>query len=191
MCVMSALIRGLVLGAAACAVALIATVAVFLAVEKRAAAAAPQFRVTQLGAVEYQAINGRALNPASPVDRPMLAGLPARYRHLRHGEMLYGAFIAFTNTSTRPARSAPRMDLRVDDGPTYRALPLRRTSPYAYSARIVRPGARIPAFGSPADTNLAAMGKLVLFRIPTAPYTNGAAFALIIHENGRTTQLLV
>jgi hypothetical protein len=187
---MSALIRGLALGAAVCAAAMIGTMGVFLAVEKRAVAAAPQFRVTQIGGVEYQAMNGRALNPASPVDRPMLAGLPVRYRRLRHGEMLYGAFIAFTNTSTRPVRSAPRMDLRVDDGPTYRPLPLSRANPYAYTARMIRPGTRIPAFGSPADRNLAAMGKLVLFRIPTAPYTNGAAFALVIHEGGRTAQLL-
>jgi hypothetical protein len=188
---MSAVIRGLVLGAAACAVALVVSLGVFLAVEKGAAGAAPQFRVAQIGGVEYQSMNGRALNPASPVDGPMLAGLPARYRHPRHGEMLYGAFIAFTNTSTRPVRSAPRMDLRVDDGPTYRSLPLRSTNPYAYMARTVRPGTRIPAFGSPADRNLAAMGKLVLFRIPTAPYTNGAAFALIIHEGGQTAQLLM
>jgi hypothetical protein len=188
---MSALIRGLTLGAALCAIGLIATMGVFLAVEKRAAAAAPQFRVTQIDGIEYQSMDGRPMNPASPVDRPMLAGLPARYRHLRHGEILYGAFIAFTNTSTRPARSAPRMALRVDDGPTYRSLPLATSNPYAYTARSVRPGARIPAFGSPDDTNLAAMGKLVLFRIPSAPYTNGAAFALVIHEGGHTTQLLI
>jgi hypothetical protein len=134
-------------------------------------------------------MNGRALDPASAVDRPMLAGLPARYRHPRHGEMLYGAFIAFTNTSTRPVRSASRIDLRVDDGPSYHALPLRSTNPYAYSARVIRPGTRIPAFGSRADTNLAAMGKLVLFRIPTAPYTNGAAFALLIQAGSHTAEL--
>jgi hypothetical protein len=58
-------------------------------------------------------------------------------------------------------------------------------------ARSVRPGARIPAFGSPDDTNLAAMGKLVLFRIPSAPYADGAAFALVIHEGGHTTKLLI
>jgi hypothetical protein len=189
MCVMPALIRGLALGAGACAVALIATVGVFLAVERPAAGAAPQYGVARIGGVEYQAMNGRALNAASPVDRPMLAGGRARFYHLRHGEMLYGAFIAVTNTSTRPVRSASRIDLRVDDGPTYHALPLRRTSPYAYSARVIRPGTRIPAFGSPADTNLAATGRLVLFRIPTAPYTNGAAFALVIHAGSQTAQL--
>jgi hypothetical protein len=188
---MSALIRGLVLGAAGCAVALIVTLGVFLAVEKRAAGAAPQFHVAQIGGLEYQATNGRALNPASPVDRPMLAGGRARFYHLRHGELLYGAFIAVTNASTRAVRSAPRMDLRVDDGPTYRPLPLRRSNPYAYTPGVVRPGTRDPAFGSLADRNLAAMGRLVLFRIPSAPYTNGAAFALVIHAGGRTAQLLI
>jgi hypothetical protein len=106
--------------------------------------------------------------------------------------MLFGAFISFTNASTRPLRSADRIELRDDGGRVYEALPLPVTNPYAYSARVIRPRTRIPTQDSRADVNLAASGRLLLFRIPARSYTDGGTFELVIHQSPhRTVSLIV
>jgi hypothetical protein len=174
--------RSLLLAGVVCAALLLATLALFLADERTTAVAAADYRVTTIGGIEYEAMSGRPINPASSVDRAIIAGLPARDRLLHHGQMLFGAFVAFTNASTRPLRSADRIELRDDGGHLYEALPLPATNPYAYSPRSVGPQTRIPAEGSPADNNLAATGRLVLFRIPASAYTNGGTLELVIHD---------
>jgi hypothetical protein len=186
--------RALLLAGALSVVLALATLSLFLAVEKRVAAAAPDYRVAAIGGLEYEAMDGRPINLDNAVDRQLVAGLPARDRHLPHGQMLFGAFIAFTNASTRPLRSADRIELRDDGGHVYRSLGLPASNPYAYSPRLVRPGTRIPAQGSPADDNLAAMGRLILFRIPTRRYSDGGTLELVIHQPhqpGRTASLVI
>lgn len=186
--------RSLLLGGALSAAIVLASLSLFLAFEKRSAGAAPDFRVAATGGMEYEAMDGRPVDPANPVDRQIIAGLPARDRRLHHGEMLFGAFIAFTNASTRPLRSADSIELRHDAGHVYHALPLPKSNPYAYSPRVVRPRTRIPSQNSPADENLAAGGRLVLFRIRAREYDNGGTFELVIHDPrhpGHTASLIV
>jgi hypothetical protein len=190
----STLPRSLLLTGVLTAVLLVATLAWFLAEEKAAANASPDYRVAAIGGMEYEAMNGRPIDPANSVDRGIIAGLPARDRQLHNGEMLFGAFIAFTNASTRPLRSADSIQLRDDGGHLYDSLALPATNPYAYSARRIRPGTRIPAQGSPAADNLAAMGQLVLFRIPAGKYTGGGTLELVIHQPlaaGTTASLII
>jgi hypothetical protein len=175
--------RSLLVAGALSAVTALAILSLFLAVEKRVTAAAPDFRISKVDGMEYQAMEGRPIDTGNAVDRKIIAGLPARDRRLQHGQMLFGAFIASTNASTRPLRSAGRIELRDDGGRVYAALPLPATNPYAYSPRVIRPRTRIPAQGSPADANLAASGRLVLFRIPARNYTDGGTFELVIHQS--------
>jgi hypothetical protein len=171
-----------------CAAVLVATFSLFLAVEKRAVAAAPDYRVAKIGGVQYEAMEGRPIDPANPVDRQILGGLHPR---LRHGQMLFGAFISSTNPSTRPLRSADPIELRHDSGHVFHALALPATNPYAYTARAIRPHTRIPAEGSVADDNLAAGGRLVLFRIPAREYASGGTFELVIHAPHQTGTLII
>jgi hypothetical protein len=133
--------------------------------------------------MQYEAMDGRPIDPGNAVDRKIIAGLPARDRRVQHGQILFGAFFASTNTSTRPLRSADRIELRDDDGRVYKALPLPARNPYAYSPRVVRPGTRIPTQGSPADENLAATGLLLLFRVPARTYDSGGTFELVVHQS--------
>jgi hypothetical protein len=180
--------RSLLLALELSAAVAVAVLALFLAVEKPQAGAAPSFRVAPIGAMQYEAVVGRPIKPADPVDRPIIAGLPARDRRLRHGEMLFGAFISVTNTSTRPLRSADRFELRDDAGHLRPPLPLPPSNRYAYSPRVVRPGTRIPSQNSPDDENLAAGGLLLLFRINAREYTNGGTFELVIHNPRRPAE---
>jgi hypothetical protein len=183
--------RALLLAGALSAASVLAVLSLFLAEARSTAGAAPDFRVVAVGGMEYEAMEGRPIDLSTAVDRQIAAGLPAHDRRLRRGQMLFGAFVAFTNASTRPLRSAARIELRDDGGHVYTALPLPGTNPYAYSPRTIRPRTRIPAQGSPADTNLAATGRLLVFRIPTREYNNGTTFELVIHQSPHETASLI
>jgi hypothetical protein len=186
--------RSLVFGGALSAAMVIATLSVFLAVEKQVAGAAPDYRVAAVGGMHYEAMDGRPLDPANATDRKIIAGLPAADVKLRHGEMLFGAFISFTNSSSQTLRSASLIELRHDSGPVDQPLPLPQSNPYAYSARLVRPHSRIPGAGSPAADNLAAGGRLLVFRIRASEYNNSGTFELVIHDPlhpDRTASLFV
>jgi hypothetical protein len=95
--------------------------------------------------------------------------------------MLFGAFIAVANDSPGWRPAAERIELRDDAGHVYRPLPLPATSRYAYVPRPVPPRTRIPGPGTPADDNLAATGRLLLFRIPADRYDEGL-LELVIHD---------
>jgi hypothetical protein len=165
----------------ASAVALFAGVGVLFATQHRESPKAPDFRVTRIGGVEYEAMQGRPIHPGNPVDRAILAGLPERDRRVAAGETLFGAFIATTNASATPVTTAGRIELRDEDGRVYRPLALPVSNPYAYSPRLLHPGTRIPALGSPADDNLAATGRLLVFRIPKQAYES-STLELVIHD---------
>jgi hypothetical protein len=171
-----------------------AAVIVLFATQHRVAAAAPDHRVVRVGGIEYEAMLGRPVDPRNAVDRGIIAGLPARQRRVASGRMLFGAFIGITNDSSSPLRTAGRIELRDQAGHVYRPLDLPATNPYAYSPRRLRPGTRIPALGSVADDNLAATGRLLLFRIPATAYENGQVLELLIHDPtapGTTASLVI
>jgi hypothetical protein len=187
-------IRAPIVGGAVCAALLLAVLSLLIGVEKSSVAASPDYRLVTAGGIEYEAMLGRPIDPKNAVDRNIIAGLPARDRQLRRGQMLFGAFISITNPSSQRLPSADRIVLRDDGGHVYPALPLPPGNPYAYSPRIVGARTRIPAQGSPADVNLAATGRLVLFRIPADKYTAGGTLELVIHDPahpGRTASLIV
>jgi hypothetical protein len=175
------LLRLLLAVAVGCTVMLFAAAAVLFATQQRASGKAPDFRVVRIGGIEYESMQGRPLDLADPVDRAIAAGLPAAQRRLEPGQALFGAFIASTNDSSAPLRTAGRIELRDQSGHVYRPLALPAGNPYAYAQRQLRPGTRIPALGSVADDDLAATGRLLLFRIPRRAYA-GQTLELVIHD---------
>ncbi len=174
-------------------VMLLIGVSVLFATQHRESPTAPDYRVVRIGGVEYESMQGRPIHPGNRVDRAIIAGLPAQDRRVAAGEMLFGAFVAITNDSHAPLTTADRIELRDQAGHVYRPLALPVTNPYAYSQRRLRPGTRVPAFGSPADDNLAATGRLLLFRIPARAYNN-ETLELVIHDPshlGTTASLII
>jgi hypothetical protein len=161
--------------------ALFAALVVLMATEKRVAAAAPDYRVVSTGGIEYEAMLGRPVDPEDAVDRRIVEGLSAADRRPRGGTLLFGAFFSVTNAASRALRTADRIELRDEAGRVYRPLALPASNPYAYHARVVRPGTRLPSVGSPPDANLAATGLALVFRIPAFDYRNGV-LELVIHD---------
>lgn len=162
-------------------VVLFAGVGVLFATQHRQNPKAPDFRVVRIGGVEYEAMLGRPLHPGNPIDAAIVAGLSRRDRRVAAGEMLFGAFIATANDSSTALTTADRIELRDQYNHVYRPLALSATNPYAYTQRRLRPGVRVPAVGSPADDNLAATGRLLVFRIPAQAYES-EALELVIHD---------
>jgi len=178
----TALPRWIVIVLALSAGAVLAVFAVLMATEKRVAAAAPDFRVVTTGGIEYEAMQGRQIDPDNAVDRPIVEGLSAADRRRRRGTILFGAFFSVTNDSAHALRTAHQIELRdALSGDVYRPVSLPASNAYAYRARVVRPGNRLPGVGSPADANLAATGLMLLFRIPAFDYDDGV-LELVIHD---------
>jgi hypothetical protein len=168
-----------------CAAAGLVAVAVLLATQSAAHAAPQKYTQATIGGLTYNAVQGRPVDPGNPVDAAITRGLPARYRHLPHGQILYGGFFTVANPSASPLRSAARIDLRDDDGTTYRPIPLAASSRYGYVPGPVAPGTTVPRDDAAAD-NLAAGGRMLLFRVPASRYRNGAVFQLVVHARGAT-----
>ena len=169
------------------ALALVAGMLVLLGLAKPTNAAAPNYAVVTVGGLQYQAMNGRQLDPAGPIDAAILRGLPAAERRTPPGQMLYGVFLSVSNGTPRPLRSANRIELLDESNRVYQPLPLAAGDPYAYTPRLVPAGATIPVFGSPAADNLAAEGYLVLFRVPTASF-NAGGLEIVIHDPAHPAQ---
>jgi hypothetical protein len=188
------LTRSLLVGGVLNAALAIATLMLFLAFEHQVAGAAPDYRAAPVGGLDYEAMSGRPLDPKNPVDRQIIAGLPAADRKPKPGQILFGAFISVTNTSSRPLTTADHIELRHDAGTLEQPLALPRSNPYAYAPRVVRPHARIPVLGSTADDNLAAGGLLLVFRVPARAYNDSGTFELVIHDAqhpDQTTSLII
>jgi hypothetical protein len=160
-----------------CTVALLVGVAVLLATQTSAHPAPPSYSQAGIGGLQYRAVLGRPIDPSNPVDARIIGGRGPRRRR---GQILFGAFVSVTNGSRRPLATARRIDLRDDAGRTYRPLPLPAGDRYAYTARTLAPGTQMPRDDAAAD-NLAAGGRLLLYRVPAARYADGI-FELVVHD---------
>ena len=133
-------------------------------------AAAAIGRTLQAGGVTYTSPAARPLDPRNRVDAGLIKGAPQAGDPHR---IWFGAFLVATNDGTRPAAMARRIVLRDLIGRTYRPVTLPRANRYAYRPRTLARGAQAPAPTSPAESNLAAGGELLLFRIPRSAYEEG------------------
>ncbi len=175
-------IRRLVTALAASVILLMAAFLAIFAVSAAWKRPAPtSLSAVKLGPLVYEEIQSRLLYPNDAVDAHLLEGLPAAARRTAPGQLLFGAFIQVSNTGSVPARAAGRIELRDATNRTYRPLRLPSSNPFAYRVRTVR--GTLPRPDSPAAANLAAGGKLLLFRIRRASYDAGP-MELVIHPRG-------
>ena len=172
----TALPRLIVILLALSATAVLAVLAVLLATEKRVAAAAPDYRVVTSG---RHRVRVDARTPDRSEERGRQAdrrGPVSRRPHATRGERSCSARSSRSPT-TRPTRCGRRIgsSSATTHGRVYHPISLPASNAYAYRARVVRPGTRLPGVGSPADDNLAATGLMLLFRIPAFDYDDGSS----------------
>jgi hypothetical protein len=164
-----------------CAAALLGVLSLLTAEARPETLTPADYSVGTVAGVRYDAVLGRPVNPSNPVDARILKGIAAKDRRLRGRRVLFGAFVSLTNPSRRALPNATRIELRDDAQHVYRPLRLPATNPYAYRPGRLAPGAHIPRPGTPAADNLAAGGRLLLFRVPAWRYRNGT-FELLVHD---------
>ena len=165
-----------------CSAATLLGVAALLTAEaKPATPVRPDYSTGTIAGVRYEAVLGRRIDPSNPVDARILRGASAKDRRLPAGRVLFGAFVSLTNPSHRALPTAARIDLRDDAQHVYRPLRLPATNRYAYRAGRLEPGVGDPRAGTPAADDLAAEGRLLLFRVPAWEYRNGV-FELLVHD---------
>jgi hypothetical protein len=133
-------------------------------------AAASIGRTLQAGGVTYMSPGARPLDPRNRVDAGLMKGAPVAGDPHR---IWFAAFLVATNHGTRPAATARRIVLHDMTGRTYQPVTLPQSNRYAYRPRTLAPGAQAPDPTSPAESNLAAGGGLLLFHIPRSAYEEG------------------
>jgi hypothetical protein len=163
----------------ACTAALLVGLAVLLATQTSAHPAPRSYSQAAIGGLEYRAVLGRPVDPSNAVDQRIVGGHGPR---AGRGQILYGAFVTVTNPSRRALPTAREIDLRDDAGHTYRPLPLPARDRYAYTPRTLAAGKQMPRDDAAVD-NLAAGGRLLLYRVPAARYADGI-FELVVHAAG-------
>jgi hypothetical protein len=120
------------------------------------------------GDLAYQVQISRQLNPTDFEDRDYLKGLPSA-EALAKGEEWFAVFIRVFNETKDPHPSASQFVIRDTQGNEFRPIAVDNT--VAYRPVTVGPGDQIPVPGSVAREN-ATQGGMVLFKIPTASYSN-------------------
>jgi hypothetical protein len=171
----------LMLGCGACVAIVLVTFVVVFAISGSATVAAPTYRVITVGGLQYEAVDGRPLDPANAVDAKILAGVPAGERQTPRGEVLFAAFVAVANQSQGALDPAGTIELVASPGEVYHPIPIAAQSPYAFPTRPIHPRTRIPASNRPAGENLAAGGRVLVFKVPARVYNN-EALELVIHD---------
>jgi hypothetical protein len=173
---------------AGCAVIGVCAAFALLFIAKPSIVTAPDYHVGDVGGLQYDASQGRLMDPSQPVDASMLAGLPRGERAQPAGHALFGAFITISNDSSRPLPAPGDIELRDAGGHVYQPISLPASNPYAYEPRPIPPETTVPAQGTTADDNLAAAGQLLLFRIPVSAYVNGP-LQLDVHDASNPAQV--
>jgi hypothetical protein len=126
---------------------------------------------TQAGGVSYTSTGARPLDPRNRDDAALMEGAPTAARDPRR--IWFATFLLATNDGTQPVSTARRIVLRDVTGHTYAPVALPSTNPYRYRPQTIAPGAQAPGVRSPAQSDLAAGGALLLFRIPRSAYEEG------------------
>jgi hypothetical protein len=139
-----------------------------------------------VGGVVYTSPGARPLDPRIHDDAVLLRGAPRATSR----DLWFAAFVNAANDGARPAAMARRIVLRDVTGDRFRPVALPASNRFRYRARTIPPSGAVPRPSSPAGSDLAAGGELLLYRIPRSAYESGPLQLQFTH-GGRTKDLTV
>jgi hypothetical protein len=124
------------------------------------------------GPVTYQMQISRELNQYSVEDRQYVSGLPAGTGALGPDQLWYGVFLWAKNQTDHPQLTADRFAITDSNGDTFHPLRLdAELNGYAWTQQLLEPGGTAPAPNTTASFG-PTQGGLLLFKLPTAVYSN-------------------
>ncbi len=118
-----------------------------------------------LGELQYQVQLSRQLDPFSPGDRDLLAGVPAADRVLDDNEIWFGIWLQATNGTTSPQSLADEFRIKDTTGREFEPIELKPESPFAYRSAEIAPNTVYPLVNS-ASGQSPTSGAFLLFRMP-------------------------
>jgi hypothetical protein len=168
----------ILLGVAACLVALLAAAVIFI---RPTLDAAPAQTSATVGGLHYSVNNAWVLHPRRDVEAGVAEGLPSSARRLGAHNLLYAVFVGVTNESGRRLLMASEFALRDTRNREFAPIRLRPRNAFAYRPRVMAPKTHRPAPWTAAGRDLAADGLMLVFRIPRRSYNDGP-LELVVHD---------
>jgi hypothetical protein len=124
------------------------------------------------GPITYQMQVSRELNPYLVEDRQYVSGLPVGSGTLGADQLWYGVFLWAKNQTEQAHPTADRFQIVDSNGDRFSPLRLNaEVNGYAWTQTILEPTKTWPELNSTASFG-PTQGGLLLFKLPTAVYSN-------------------
>jgi hypothetical protein len=138
------------------------------------------------GPITYQLQVSRELNQYATEDKQYLAGLPAGDGVLGPDQLWYGVFLWAKNQSSEPQLTAKSFTIVDSSHHTYYPVSLNaELNAYAWTSQLLSPSGIQPIPNTTAYYGPTG-GNLLLFKLPTAVYSN-RPLTLEIYPHGSST----
>jgi hypothetical protein len=142
-----------------------------------------------VGPITYQLQVSRELNPYLTEDSQYVAGVPAGTGALGPNELWYGVFLWAKNQGQHPQLTARSFKITDSNGDAFYPLDLNpNLNGYAWTQRLLAPGEVAPVLNSTASFGPTG-GGLLLFKLPTAVYSNRPLTLHIFAPGGGSGQI--
>jgi hypothetical protein len=141
------------------------------------------------GPVTYQMQISRELNQYSVEDRQYVSGLPAGTGALGPNQLWYGVFLWAKNQTPHPQLTAGNFTITDSNGDIFHPLRLdTEVNGYAWTQQLLEPGGIAPAPNTTASFG-PTQGGLLLFKLPTAVYSNRPLILQIFAPGGEKGEI--
>ena len=125
-----------------------------------------------VGPISYQLQVSRELNPYLTEDSQYVSGLPAGIGPLGPDQLWYGVFLWAKNQTSHPQLTARNFLITDSNGDRFFPLHLdTEVNGYAWTQETLAPGGVTPVLNTTASFGPTG-GGLLLFKLPTAVYSN-------------------
>jgi hypothetical protein len=137
-----------------------------------------------VGPISYQLQVSRELNPYLTEDSQYVSGLPAGIGPLGPHQLWYGVFLWAKNQTSHPQLTARNFLITDSNGDRFFPLHLdTAVNGYAWMQQTLEPGGVAPELNTTASFGPTG-GGLLLFKLPTAVYSNRPLTLTIFDPHG-------
>ena len=137
-----------------------------------------------VGPISYQLQVSRELNPYLTEDSQYVSGLPAGIGPLGPDQLWYGVFLWAKNQTSHPQLTARNFLITDSNGDRFFPLHLdTEVNGYAWTQETLAPGGVTPVLNTTASFGPTG-GGLLLFKLPTAVYSNRPLTLTIFDPHG-------
>lgn len=141
-------------------------------------------RPIEVAGIQYNVQGARVLDLNG--DEPVIRALPPSQRRASGRQVVYGVFITLTNSGARTRPMSRQFTLIDDNQHTFRPIPLRRDSPFAYRPGDLAGGRVSPASDSAPAQDFAEQGYPLVFRIPRRETREGLLLLRVFDPTAAT-----